>query len=99
MKNLTAGWVIPIAVMFIISFPPLFGHEIVAILCGVVWGLWVGFGIVAAGTMLGEVSYGRRPQAGVQATGRRLESSRACRAQHAAITDQARPATEDSERC
>lgn len=56
MKNLPAGWVIPIAVMFIISFPPLFGHEIVAILCGVVWGLWVGFGIVAAGTMLGEVS-------------------------------------------
>lgn len=29
--------------MFIISFPPLFGHEIVAILCGLVWGLWVGF--------------------------------------------------------
>lgn len=56
MKNLPAGWVIPIAVMFVISFPPLFGHEIVAILCGVVWGLWVGFGIVAAGTMLGEVS-------------------------------------------
>lgn len=33
----------------------LFGHEIVAILCGLVWGLWVGFGIVAAGTFLGEV--------------------------------------------
>ena len=33
----------------------LFGHEIVAILCGLVWGLWVGFAIVAAGTFLGEV--------------------------------------------
>ncbi|KAK1222287.1 hypothetical protein PQX77_014920 [Marasmius sp. AFHP31] len=49
------GWVIPIAVLFVISFPPLFGHEIVAILCGLVWGLWIGFGIVAAGTFLGEV--------------------------------------------
>ncbi|WVQ73516.1 hypothetical protein IAR50_003088 [Cryptococcus sp. DSM 104548] len=55
MKNLTAGWVIPIAVFFVISFPPLFGHEIVAILCGVVWGLWEGFGITAAGTLLGEI--------------------------------------------
>jgi uncharacterized membrane protein YdjX (TVP38/TMEM64 family) len=72
--------------MFIISFPPLFGHEvslegaglaasggpsgraaaqlqrhghrlrqIVAIICGIVWGLWAGFGIVAAGTLAGEV--------------------------------------------
>lgn len=66
---------IPIAILFIISFPPvrlqppicsvlpfidyqipqLFGHEIVAILCGVVWGLWIGFAIVAAGTFLGEL--------------------------------------------
>lgn len=29
--------------------------EIVAILCGVVWGLWVGFGIVCAGTFIGEI--------------------------------------------
>ncbi|KAI3611440.1 cytoplasm protein [Moniliophthora roreri] len=49
------GWVVPILVLFVISFPPLFGHEIVAILCGLVWGLWIGFGIVAAGTFLGEV--------------------------------------------
>jgi len=38
----------------VLSFPPLFGHEIIALLCGVVWGLWVGFGIVAAGTFIGE---------------------------------------------
>ncbi|KAF8883030.1 hypothetical protein BD779DRAFT_1472716 [Infundibulicybe gibba] len=49
------GWLVPIAVLFVISFPPLFGHEIVAILCGLVWGLWAGFGIVAAGTFIGEV--------------------------------------------
>lgn len=51
----TVGWLVPIAVLFVISFPPLFGHEIVTVLCGFVWGLWAGFGIVAAGTFLGEV--------------------------------------------
>ncbi|KAI0365523.1 hypothetical protein BV20DRAFT_973068 [Pilatotrama ljubarskyi] len=56
MHDTPAGWVIPIAIMFILSFPPqLFGHEIIAILCGDVWGIWVGFGIVAAGTLLGEL--------------------------------------------
>ncbi|TBU38985.1 hypothetical protein BD309DRAFT_873251, partial [Dichomitus squalens] len=49
------GWLIPIGVFFVISFPPLFGHEIVAILCGLVWGLGPGFAIVAAGTFLGEL--------------------------------------------
>jgi hypothetical protein len=33
----------------------LFGHEVVSVLCGLAWGLWGGFGIVAAGTFLGEV--------------------------------------------
>jgi uncharacterized membrane protein YdjX (TVP38/TMEM64 family) len=52
---LPAGWLIPIVILFILSFPPLFGHEIIALLCGVVWGLWLGFAIVAAGTFLGEI--------------------------------------------
>jgi len=42
--------------MIVISFPPLFGHEIIAILCGLVWGLGRGFAIVAAGTFLGELT-------------------------------------------
>ncbi|KAL5117787.1 hypothetical protein ACEQ8H_004261 [Pleosporales sp. CAS-2024a] len=54
-RDLPAGWLIPIAILFVISFPPLFGHEIVALLCGVVYGLWIGFAIVAAGTFTGEV--------------------------------------------
>ncbi|KAN0133420.1 SNARE associated Golgi domain containing protein [Lactarius tabidus] len=54
-KALPGGWSIPIVILFILSFPPLFGHEIVAILCGIVWGLWLGFAIVAAGTFLGEL--------------------------------------------
>lgn len=49
-----AGWLIPIVILIIISFPPLFGHEIIGLLCGVVYGLWIGFVIVAAGTFLGE---------------------------------------------
>ncbi|KAJ6632600.1 snare associated Golgi protein-domain-containing protein [Mycena sp. CBHHK59/15] len=53
--SLKFGWLVPIGVLFVISFPPLFGHEIVAILCGLVWGLWIGFAIVSAGTFLGEV--------------------------------------------
>ncbi|KZP22877.1 hypothetical protein FIBSPDRAFT_824015 [Athelia psychrophila] len=55
MKKIKFGWLIPVGILFVISFPPLFGHEIVAILCGVAWGLWVGFAIVAAGTFLGEL--------------------------------------------
>ncbi|KAE9399671.1 hypothetical protein BT96DRAFT_801982, partial [Gymnopus androsaceus JB14] len=55
LKRLKFGWLVPIGILFVLSFPPLFGHEIVAILCGLVWGLWIGFAIVAAGSFLGEV--------------------------------------------
>ncbi|KAJ7498443.1 hypothetical protein B0H11DRAFT_1714990, partial [Mycena galericulata] len=48
-------WLVPIAALIVMSFPPLFGQEIVAMLCGVAWGLGQGFGIVAAGTILGEI--------------------------------------------
>ncbi|TBU52443.1 hypothetical protein BD310DRAFT_940230 [Dichomitus squalens] len=55
MHDTPGGWILPIAIMFVLSFPPLFGHEIIAVLCGDVWGVWIGFGIVAAGTLLGEL--------------------------------------------
>ncbi|KAJ7038592.1 snare associated Golgi protein-domain-containing protein, partial [Mycena alexandri] len=55
LHGLKYGYLVPIGVLFVISFPPLFGHEIVAILCGLVWGLWIGFAIVSAGTFIGEV--------------------------------------------
>ncbi|KAF2266169.1 hypothetical protein CC78DRAFT_531829 [Lojkania enalia] len=54
-RDLPAGWLIPIVILIILSFPPLFGHEVIALLCGVVYGLWIGFAIVAAGTFLGEI--------------------------------------------
>ncbi|KAF2635457.1 hypothetical protein P280DRAFT_192692 [Massarina eburnea CBS 473.64] len=55
LHDLPGGWIIPIVILFVISFPPLFGHEVIALLCGVVWGLWIGFAIVGAGTFLGEI--------------------------------------------
>ncbi|KAG8879144.1 Tlg2-vesicle protein [Tulasnella sp. 331] len=54
-RQLPGGWSIPIGIMFVLSFPPLFGNEIIHVLCGIVWGLWIGFGIVCAGTFLGEI--------------------------------------------
>ncbi|KAJ6260069.1 hypothetical protein Dda_5715 [Drechslerella dactyloides] len=54
-RSLSWGWVIPILILIAISFPPLFGHEIIIILTGAVYGLWIGFGIVSAGTFIGEI--------------------------------------------
>ena len=59
MRDLPAGWIIPIVILILISFPPLFGHELVALLCGVIYGLWEGFLVVAAGTFLGEGEFTR----------------------------------------
>lgn len=53
-RHIPAGWLIFVAILFVISFPPLFGHELVALLAGVVYGLWIGFAVVAAGTFIGE---------------------------------------------
>ncbi|BGP16931.1 hypothetical protein JCM10213_007376 [Rhodosporidiobolus nylandii] len=53
--NFPASWVIPIAVLVILSFPPLGGHEIVLLVVGLIWGVWIGFAIACAGTLIGEV--------------------------------------------
>lgn len=50
-----AGFLVPIAIFIVISFPPLFGQEFVAIICGMAWGAGVGFAIVCAGTIIGEI--------------------------------------------
>ncbi|KAJ3861087.1 hypothetical protein EV359DRAFT_84677 [Lentinula novae-zelandiae] len=50
------GWLIPVGLLIVVSFPPLFGHEIINMLCGIGWGIAVGFGIVALGTLLGEIA-------------------------------------------
>ncbi|CDO74539.1 hypothetical protein BN946_scf184641.g5 [Trametes cinnabarina] len=56
MRRTPGGWLIPIVILIVLSFPPLFGHEIIAILVGDVWGVGLGFCIVAAGTILGELA-------------------------------------------
>lgn len=56
LRDMPAGWLIPVALLIIVSFPPLVGHEIIGILIGLVWGLWQGFGILCAGTFLGELA-------------------------------------------
>ncbi|KAI0655282.1 hypothetical protein C8Q70DRAFT_436819 [Cubamyces menziesii] len=56
MRRTPGGWLVPIVILIVMSFPPLFGHEIIAVLCGDVWGVGVGFAIVAAGTLLGELA-------------------------------------------
>ncbi|RDW57210.1 hypothetical protein BP5796_12660 [Coleophoma crateriformis] len=48
------SWVIPVAILFILSFPPLFGHEIVQIVVGLTYPLGVAIGIACAGAVLGE---------------------------------------------
>ncbi|KAJ7640481.1 hypothetical protein DFH06DRAFT_1216132 [Mycena polygramma] len=50
------GFLVVVAILVVLSFPPLFGAEIVAILAGVTWSLPAAFAIVAAGTLLGEIS-------------------------------------------
>ncbi|KAJ7110860.1 hypothetical protein C8R44DRAFT_592637, partial [Mycena epipterygia] len=50
------GPLIPIAILIIMSFPPLFGHELIELLAGVTWDLPAAFAIVAAGVLLGEIA-------------------------------------------
>ncbi|WVF68958.1 hypothetical protein IAT40_003732 [Kwoniella sp. CBS 6097] len=56
LREIKAGFVIPVAILFVLSFPPLFGNEIVMVLVGLVWGLGKGFAIVAVGVFLGETA-------------------------------------------
>ncbi|KAJ7280250.1 hypothetical protein C8J57DRAFT_1302086 [Mycena rebaudengoi] len=50
------GPFIIIAILIILSFPPLFGHELVAMVAGVTWSFPAACAIVAAGTLLGEIA-------------------------------------------
>ncbi|WAR59650.1 hypothetical protein PtB15_11B290 [Puccinia triticina] len=54
-KRASWSWIIPTVLLIIVSFPPLFGHELIILVAGMIWGLWVGFAIACAGTFLGEI--------------------------------------------
>ncbi|KAG9090589.1 Tlg2-vesicle protein, partial [Ceratobasidium sp. 392] len=53
-KKTPAGWLIPLAILIVLSIPPLIGAEIIHILLGFTYGLWIGFLITCAGMIIGE---------------------------------------------
>ncbi|KAF7336233.1 hypothetical protein MVEN_02171200 [Mycena venus] len=62
-----------IAAMIIVSFPPLLGHEILAVLCGVAFQFATGCLVDALGTVLGEVANYFVFKYACSARGRKLE--------------------------
>ncbi|KAJ7336789.1 hypothetical protein DFH08DRAFT_620612, partial [Mycena albidolilacea] len=54
MTSHPAAFLIPIATLLILTFPPLMGQEIVVMFVGATYSLPVACGIAAAGTLLGE---------------------------------------------
>ncbi|KAF8181956.1 hypothetical protein K438DRAFT_1535918, partial [Mycena galopus ATCC 62051] len=56
MHDHTLGPLIPIAILVVLSFPPLFGQEIIATVVGATWDFPAACIIVAIGTLLGEIA-------------------------------------------
>ncbi|KAJ5050811.1 uncharacterized protein L3040_002680 [Drepanopeziza brunnea f. sp. 'multigermtubi'] len=50
------SWTIPTAILVILSFPPLFGHEIVQLIVGLAYPLGVALGVACAGGVIGEAA-------------------------------------------
>lgn len=50
------SWTIPVGILVILSFPPLFGHEIVQLLVGIAYPFGVALAIAIAGAILGEAA-------------------------------------------
>ncbi|KAJ4388105.1 hypothetical protein N0V93_008710 [Gnomoniopsis smithogilvyi] len=48
------SWVIPVVILLVLSFPPLFGHEIVLLVVGLAYPLGIAIGIACAGSIIGE---------------------------------------------
>ncbi|GAA5936501.1 TVP38/TMEM64 family protein [Sporobolomyces koalae] len=53
--NFPVSYIYPVLVLIILSFPPLGGHEIVLLVVGLIWGVWIGFAIACVGTFIGEM--------------------------------------------
>ncbi|KAM0750900.1 hypothetical protein T439DRAFT_380741 [Meredithblackwellia eburnea MCA 4105] len=49
------SWAVAIAVLIVLSFPPLFGHEVVNLIIGLIWGVRIGVAVSAVGTVVGEL--------------------------------------------
>jgi len=50
------SWTLPTVILVILSFPPLFGHEIVQLIIGLTYPLGVAIGIACLGAILGEAA-------------------------------------------
>lgn len=50
------SWTLPVAILVVLSFPPLFGHEVVLLIVGLTYPLGVALGIACAGAVLGEAA-------------------------------------------
>jgi len=50
------SWVLPVIILIVLSFPPLFGHEIVQLIVGLTYPIGVALGIACAGSILGEAA-------------------------------------------
>ncbi|KAK7028299.1 hypothetical protein R3P38DRAFT_2703867 [Favolaschia claudopus] len=74
--NNPAGAAIIIGAMIIVSFPPLIGHEILAVLCGVSFEFGEACLVDALGTVLGEVASFFVFRYACTARGRKLEESK-----------------------
>ena len=49
------SWLVPVAVLIAVEFPPLAGHSAIAVATGAIWGFKLGILIVCAGTLVGEI--------------------------------------------
>ncbi|KAH9937902.1 uncharacterized protein BXZ73DRAFT_21959, partial [Epithele typhae] len=85
LRDLPFGWLIPIGVLFVLSFPPLFGAELIHIIVGDVWGFLPGIAIVSAGTLLGELANYYTFRWWCMARGRKLEERRISYALYAQV--------------
>lgn len=56
LKERKWSWVIPVAILVLLSFPPLFGHEIVQLILGLAYPLGEALGIACAGAIIGEAA-------------------------------------------
>ncbi|KAJ7640474.1 hypothetical protein DFH06DRAFT_1000498 [Mycena polygramma] len=56
LHNTPAGPLIPVVILIALSFPPLFGHELVSMIAGVSFGFPEACAVVAGTTILGEVA-------------------------------------------
>ncbi|GAA5930675.1 hypothetical protein JCM3775_003840 [Rhodotorula graminis] len=49
------SWLVPVAILVAVEFPPLAGHSATAVATGAIWGFKIGVPVVFVGTLVGEI--------------------------------------------